>query len=140
MCLSCSEQPSTDIRKVGPLDSQFAPAGRGKRTSKKQVVDIFLSCKIAHDTENIWLCMEISSSQHTLCIESVYKQEPGEEFDSWGAFGFPQELEHRRSLQVLVDRVIISARSINLVAPDKSPNIESLSTIRYGRYVILQRG
>jgi len=68
-----------------PRKSQFLPADCGKGTVKEEMVDILYYLIIAKHTDGVWLDMKISPLKHVSSVQSIQKNEPGEEFEPWCA-------------------------------------------------------
>ena len=57
---------------IVPLYLESLPRRLSKRAIKEEVQDILFSSQIAHDTRVPIIQMEMSSSQHVSCVESVH--------------------------------------------------------------------
>jgi hypothetical protein len=61
----------------------------------------FLFPATTHNTDWIILNVKVSPLQHILGVETIHKNQPGEELDTWSTSRFPDDFENRMSLHVL---------------------------------------
>ena len=77
------------------------PAFFCKRAFKEQMVDGLLFSTVTHDAYISALDVEMSSTQHSFGVETIYQNQPSQEFDTRGASRLPNDLEDRMCIHIL---------------------------------------
>lgn len=82
---SCMHYSRVNAYVFIPLDAYALPASLGEGASEKEVIYILINTFYAHNTVGVFFIVKISSPQHCLGIQAIYKGQPGEELNTWRA-------------------------------------------------------
>jgi hypothetical protein len=87
------------------------------------VLDCFLNIILTKYTIVSFLQKFFPSDENITSVESIIQQEPGEEFDAWDTFGFPNPTNGLRSDYAGKMVMIVPVNRIGVLSPDKCPVI-----------------